>query len=459
MPSVDSVKEIYSVPIDPGAFLVYAPLQSVAFVANAELVNSLAAAASAVDSPGRGELRRFLEAAGLTVDGQSEAPVTEFAGDPEPTSITLFLTTACNLRCTYCYASAGDTPTRFMTEDVARRGIAYVASNAHRKGLSSFDVTFHGGGEPTVNWRIMTRSLAFARERAGELGLAVRGFSATNGVLTDEQTDWIIANLNAVSVSFDGLPQTHDQNRLTVLGQPSSGRVMATMRRFDAAGFAYGIRVTVTADEIFRLPESVEFICNNFRPRRIQVEPAYQLGRWAAAPSAETAAFIGAFRDADERARGRGFELSYSAARAGVLTNHFCGVTQDTFALSPEGAVSACYEVFSESDRMAALFFYGKASGADGYSFELPVLNNLRRQAVQHRGHCSSCFAKWNCAGDCYHKSVTLDGGEFAGSDRCHITRELTKDQLLRKIGESGGLLWRGAFAVGQSAGKEVFDG
>jgi hypothetical protein len=36
-----------------------------------------------------------------------------------------------------------------------------------------------------------------------------------------------------------------------------------------------------------------------------------------------------------------------------------------------------------------------------------------------------------------------LGGGmEFHGSDRCHITRELTKDQLLDRIAESGGVFW-----------------
>ena len=31
---------------------------------------------------------------------------------------------------------------------------------------------------------------------------------------------------------------------------------------------------------------------------------------------------------------------------------------------------------------------------------------------------------------------------EFVESDRCHITRELTKDQILHKIIDSGGVFW-----------------
>jgi uncharacterized protein len=33
-------------------------------------------------------------------------------------------------------------------------------------------------------------------------------------------------------------------------------------------------------------------------------------------------------------------------------------------------------------------------------------------------------------------------GGEFNGSARCHVIRELTKEQILGKIAASGGVLW-----------------
>jgi uncharacterized protein len=231
---------------------------------------------------------------------------------------------------------------------------------------------------------------------------------------------------------------------LTVLGQGSSHLVMHTIGRFDQAGFPYGLRVTVTRDQISQLPDSVEFICANFGTEQIQVEPAYQLGRWTCAPSAETDEFIAAYREAQRRAHAYGREITYSAARLGVLTNHFCGVSQDSFALSPDGNVSACYESFSEDNPWAKVFFYGEPEEERGrYRFNLPVLNNLRNLAVQHREFCRGCFAKWTCAGDCYHKSLTISGDEeFRGSDRCHITRELTKDQILERIAAAGGLFW-----------------
>lgn len=457
--------ELFHIPVENNRYIVYAPLRRAAFVANASVVNFLASLKEGhcdLSADPDGSLIELLRRLEILDAPPEQLPISEFSGDPEPTSVTLFLTTACNLRCTYCYASAGDTPTKYMSLDVARRGIDFVVANAAKKGLPQFEIAYHGGGEPTVNWRVMTESLNYARQRAAELNLEVRAASASNGVLNDGQIDWIIANLQGINISFDGLPSAHDKHRLTVLGQGSSDLVMRTIRRFDEAGFPYGLRVTVTRDQIAELPDSIEFICANFKTGGIQVEPAYQLGRWTTAPSAETEEFIAAYREAQARARAHGRAINYSAARVGLLTNHFCGVSQDTFALSPDGNVSSCYEVFSEDNPQAKVFFYGTPEPETSqYRFNLPVLNNLRKLGVQHREFCQGCFAKWSCAGDCYHKALTIsDSKEFQGSDRCHITRELTKDQILEKIAASGGLFWHEGRLADENIiakGKEMF--
>ena len=437
--------ETFSIPIEEGRYLIYAPLRSAAFVANAAAVNVLAdlqeGRYDAMADPDGGILR-LLRSLDIVDGGREPTPITEFRGTPEPTAVTLFLTTACNLRCTYCYASAGDTPARSMPLSVAKHGIDFVIANAMRQNAPGIQIAYHGGGEPTVNWDTLTGSLDYARERSGQCGVTVHASLATNGVLNDARIDWILANISDVSLSFDGTPDVHDRHRPTVGGRGSSARVMRTLERFDAADFPYGLRMTVTADQIERLPDSVAYVCEHFRPRRILVEPSYQLGRWQEAPSAETAAFIAAYREAQARARLLGRDINFSGARLGLLTNHFCGISQDSFSLSPDGNVSACYEAFSEDQPLANLFFYGKPD-AEAYAFNLPVLEHLRGQAVQHRGHCQGCFAKWSCGGDCYHRAQHASPGtEFKGTDRCHIIRDLTKDQILDRIAAAGGWFW-----------------
>ena len=130
--------------------------------------------------------------------------------------------------------------------------------------------------------------------------------------------------------------------------------------------------------------------------------------------------------------------LRFSGARAGTLTNRFCGVANGNFCVAPSGAVSACHEVADERQPFAARFFYARPSAAGpAYDFDEPVYSALRAQTVDHLDRCRDCFAKWNCAGDCYHKSL------HAGPTRCEIIRELTKDQLLENIASSGGIFWK----------------
>jgi uncharacterized protein len=86
------------------------------------------------------------------------------------------------------------------------------------------------------------------------------------------------------------------------------------------------------------------------------------------------------------------------------------------------------------------------------------TLSALRNKVVNNNAFCSGCFAKWHCAGDCHHKTLNTNGtGDFAGTDRCHITRELTKDALLARIAQSGGVFWHGEAAedVAVASGKE----
>lgn len=453
--------ELFTIPVE-GAYLVYAPLRQAAFFANTSVVNRLAdwqEGGCDLNQPGDEDLVEFLRRLEVVDGGEEIQPITTYRGDPKPTQVSLFLTTACNLRCTYCYASAGDTPVRTMPLEVAQRGIDFVIGNALELGRPEIDLVFHGGGEPSVNWKTLTGAYDYACERAGTAGLQVRAALASNGVLPDFKIDWIMEHLDGVSLSFDGLPEVHDANRLTVLGTGSSEAVIRTIRRFDAARFNYGLRLTVTREHINKMEASIRYICRNFRPARIQVEPAYQLGRWREAPSAETAEFITGFRAAQAAARDYGQEIFFSAARVGSLSNHFCGVTRDSFCLTADGNVSACYETFLEENEWAKAFFYGAYEPENRtYRFNLPVLNQLREQTVDNRAFCQGCFAKWTCGGDCYHKSLTVNGeGEFAGSDRCHIIRELTKDQILTKVAEAGGLFWhQPRTETAAASGKEV---
>jgi uncharacterized protein len=438
--------ELFVIPIEDNRYLLYAPLRKAAFVGNAGTVNFIADLQEGVyreDNSGDSTVE-FLRRLEILDAGEETPPLHSCEGVPAPTDVSLLLTTACNLRCSYCYASAGDTRRESMPLEVALRGIDFVISNAVGQQKNIVEINYPGGGEPSLNWRTLAGSLKYARRKAEKHGVQIMASMATNGMFADSRIDWITANLQGVSLSFDGLPEAQDKHRVLPSGQGSSERVIRTLRRFDEAGFNYGIRMTATADLIPSMPDSVEYICSTFKPAAIQVEPAFRIGRYADRTPTETEEFIAAFREARRRAAKYGKELTYSGARINVLTNHFCAATQDSFALLPDGTVSSCFEAFSRTSPWGHIFFYGSPDeGADGYRFDMERVALLRSRAVQNREHCRGCFAKWTCAGDCLYKTLTVNSeGEFTDTTRCHINRELTKDLILSRIAEAGGLCW-----------------
>jgi uncharacterized protein len=439
------ITELFVIPLGGSEVLIYAPLRRAALAGNAALADLLRKLQEGADAGGIDPaLLEFLLSSGILGGPVEEPPATRLSGPPRPRTATLLLTSACNLRCRYCYAASGDSPAAFMQPETARRAIDFVAGNAAAVHASSFEVAYHGAGEPTRHWTLLQESHLYARRVADAKGLRLRSSLTTNGVLDAGQSAWIAAHMTSAMVSYDGLPEVQDAGRPQASGGGSSARVLATLRAFDAARFRYSIRMTATAASVPLLPQSVAFLCARFKPRAIQVEPVYCFGRGRDEAGAETAAFIEAFRAARRTSAKAARLLRFSGARVGTLTNRFCGVANDNFCVSPAGNVSACHEVADESQRWADRFFYGRPANAEsGYDFDERVYTNLRAQTVEHRELCRDCFAKWNCAGDCYHKSLHVDSTDFAGAGRCEITRELTKDQILENVSASGGVFWR----------------
>lgn len=439
--------DVFIIPL-LGRFLVYAPLRRTAFIANATAVNLLARLRQGpvvATDEGESSFLHFCRQIHLTgKDGDSPIGGFEWC-NYQPTEATLFLTSRCNLRCIYCYASAGEHPVAEMSLSDATRGIEFVSRNALERGKREFGIGYHGGGEPTTHWEVLTQSFAFAQRIAKENGLDVYGSMATNGVLSKEKREWIVRNFRGVNLSIDGLPAIQDQQRPLLSGQPSSEAVLQTLQSFDAANFQYGIRVTVTAASIDRLPQSIQYLLNHAHPKHIQVEPMYVLGRGREINlEVRSDRFVDAFREARCLAVRAGVDFFFSAARVDVLTNRFCQSCGEGFSLTPNGRVSACYEVPGEDFPFAEQFIIGHYDADQGrYYFEGDKLARLREQTVERIPWCQNCFCKWHCAGDCMYKSLHASAdGQFAGDARCEITQALTLEQILEKITASGGTVW-----------------
>lgn len=366
-----------------------------------------------------------------------------------PTQVTLFPTNACNLRCSYCYAFGGEgggngEPITRMRLEVAQRAIDLVARNAvHRRDagepIHNFLVSIHGNGEPFCAFDLIRQIVFYGQDVSEKLDIPVVFNAATNGVLTEEQLDFVLAYFDNVNISYDGLPAFQDANRPVAGGRGSFAAVDHTMRRLCEAGLNFGIRTTVTAAMVDAMPQIVEFVATNYPSiEQLHFEPVWECGRCKTSadtmPSSD--AFTRRYLESLEVARDHDLRLVFSGARQDVLADTFCKVSSGSFTVTPTGDVTACYEVSYASDPRAQRFFFGRYDeGAGDFVFDQRKLDALGKLSVHHIRYCDDCFCRWHCAGDCAAKVLDgIDVEDHRGSVRCSISRALTLNQIQRRL-------------------------
>jgi len=173
------------------------------------------------------------------------------AANAELRVVTLGVTEACNLNCSYCvysgqYPQRRNASGRHMSWKTAQRAIDYLKRH-NRPELQSPVLGFYGG-EPLLRFPFVKRATAYAQSilPRDRLGLTI----TTNGtVFTTEMLDFLETNQFSVLVSLDGPQQYHDRTRRTKDGTGSWRQVMRnleTIREHYPRLFRHRLSLAVT---------------------------------------------------------------------------------------------------------------------------------------------------------------------------------------------------------------------
>ena len=424
---------------DPNTVIIYRPLAGRAFVGNRAMAKLVQALTDDVTDPkphAGPEILEFLFSSGF-LDPDPPPPVW-LRTDFNPTTAVLLLTNQCQLRCTYCYAAAGEAPHQELTPELGYAAIDYVCERAMAAGLPEFEVSFHGGGEPTYAWRVLQSCTDYARQKPIKAKVTL----TSNGVWSEAQCAWIAANLDGLSLSVDGAPATQDRQRPLRTGRGSSPYVLRTIAALDRHAFPYGIRLTATAP--WTLADDVRFLCTETGCQSMQVEPAFNTKRGGhnEPDAAEIEGFVTAFLDAFEIAQQAGRRLLYSGARVGLATTIFCSAPYNALIVNANGDLVACYEVASDAHPLAEMSVIGRVVGGQ-VVIDHATRDHLHRLIDERRATCTDCFCYWSCAGDCYPRTFEPgEAGHLQHKGRCTINRQISEKLLLRRIADGGGV-WR----------------
>ncbi|MFL7870045.1 MAG: radical SAM protein [Anaerolineales bacterium] len=422
-------------------YIIYRPLAGLAFVGNramVDLVLNYIAGSATVEPPG--EAGRFLRQIGFLQPDPS--PPEHMKDAFHPTTAVLLLTNQCQLRCTYCYAAAGTLPKEELSVELAYTVIDYVCRTAEKLERPYFDLALHGGGEPTYVWSVLKECVAYARSKE----ISARISLTSNGVWSPAQRHWITKNLDGVSLSIDGAPETQDQQRPLRNGRASSPLVMETVAALDKAQFPYGIRLTATPP-FDSLPDDIAYLCSHSRCRYMQVEPAFNISRGGHGEMDEEGveAFINSYLAAHELAVKANRQLVYTGARLGDIKTTFCTAPFLALIVNPSGDLVTCYEVTGDHSQGCLSHIGRVVAGEDVEGSRIQIDHQIRRNLhslmAERREACRDCFCYWSCAGDCYMRTfVTGPNGHLNFGLRCQMNRRILAELLLDAISQGDGV-------------------
>ena len=336
----------------------------------------------------------------------------------------LHVTNACNLRCTYCYIHKSR---EAMDEPTGRAAVDAVFRSALAQGFAEVELKY-AGGEATLNFALVRTLHEHALALAAEHGLGLREVVLSNGLaISAENLDFLREGRITLMISLDGLGESHDAQRPLRNGRGSSAFVQRTIRRAVAAGVYPHLSITVTAQNVPSLPETVSFAIelglrfnlNLYRDHgcvasaeKLRSDEAHLIdGLRAALATLERE--LPDYRLIDGMLDRSSFQAPHATG---------CGVGHNYLVIDQRGGVAACQmEIentithIDEPDPLRVL------QTADFGFRNLP--------AAEKEG-CRDCTWQWWCAGGCSLLTKRVTGRDDVKSPYCNVYKAIYPDVL-----------------------------
>jgi uncharacterized protein len=271
------------------------------------------------------------------------------------------------------------------------------------------------GGETLLNFKVLQKTLDYARERGKAVGKEVDFSLTTNAtLLKPEIIEWLADNRVGVTVSIDGPRNAQDEFRVFKNGRGSYDvvlpKVKELLRRHRSRPI--GARVTLTRQnldvvQIYRhLHEEIGFWEVGFAPvttswnRDFAIEDSgfdYMLGQFRTLAEE--------FLEYTVQNRHHGFSNvkdTLEEIHKGVSKAYPCGAGLGLMGVSTDGDVALCH-------RFAGSEEHKIGSVLDGID-RARQTDFLERHHIASKTDCHTCWARPMCAGGCYHEAHTRYG-------------------------------------------------
>ena len=340
--------------------------------------------------------------------------------------LSFFLTTKCNLCCSYCYNA--DERSKIIEQslpfEIAKGGVDwYFTTNKSRH------IRFYGPGEPMLEFTLLKSIVEYARSIAGD---NVTTEIQTNGIFGSEELSWCLDNINIIWLSFDGLPEIQDKYRpLNPLfreqfNNRNSSEILEDNLRWikkksGNVKIMVGARVTMTNDNIKDQKKMIDYLYD-LGIRYSWTVPLFHSVGFIPIVNDPTKlsefvfdmeSYLAYYIESYEYARSKGmFWGSFLMINFDGKTIHNCRACIPTPHITPDGFLSACDMILlGKNPAHMECFIYGKWDAKKKeFIFFNDKIKQLQERQPNNMSHCQLCEIKYHCAGYCLGEIVNLTG-------------------------------------------------
>jgi len=340
-------------------------------------------------------------------------------------SVWLYLTSGCNLSCSYCFVEQTG---RNMSAATLERAVDAIVSTAVARGAGTVDARL-GGGEPTMVLPAAERAHDLLARRLAAAGIALKTRMVTNGTRVDDRLLAFLTRSGiGVGVSLDGYGPAHDvHRRFKHTGRGSWTLVSGNIEKLLAAGADVRIAATLSEDSCSSLPDLIRWTIPRSLPVHLQFVSEPKRPWSTDTPSPDD---YRTFNDRLIAAVGEAFlVLEHHLEHAGAVPDlsfdqvsvdqpqfsRCCGIGSNCLAVTEDGKVSPCPTLARTQRAPLADDLVAAAAAL------LP--GSPARRNDRDDDPCLACQWFPCCTGGCPAMNERVNGDEVSTSPLCAFRR------------------------------------
>ncbi|ACB85358.1 thioether cross-link-forming SCIFF peptide maturase [Natranaerobius thermophilus] len=348
----------------------------------------------------------------------------------------------CNMRCSYCFAEGGSYShdISYMDIDTAKQAVEFLVNNSgDRKNL---EIDFFGG-EPLLNFPVIEKCVAHAKELANKHGKHFKFTLTTNGLaLTDSIIDFLVSNRFAVVMSLDGRKEIHDNYRTDLAGNSTYEKILPAFKKLlnkmQAHDYCeYYIRGTYTrknldfSEDVFHIAD-LGFSRISLEPVTGEENSSFSLNEhYLSKLKSEYLKIVENSLTRNNSSEINFFHFNLDLNNGPCTTKRItgCGAGFDYLAVDPGGNLYPCHQFVDMEE-------YSMGHVAEN-SLNSDISKKFKTNNLINKNDCYDCWAKFLCGGGCHASALKANNSiEMPNQLDCQLKKIQFEYALYKKARE-----------------------